>query len=388
MKPEVMREGHLASTKERVRHSVGEYILAIQDTTYYNYSTHHQMAGLGEIQDQIKGIMQHNVLVTSQLGVPLGLLWQEYWSRRSSQSYQGKESEKWERGLQAVNRELGARGKKIVLIQDREADIYSFFQAERVAGVELLVRVHEPRLLEIVSSGQIYKLNEIAEHLPLLGEREVLINRKGKEVRLRVSLKAVSVNVLAGKKNLSENRKTEGLSLVIAEEVAAFDRQGNNVYQPEEGALWYLLTSLGIDNLAQVERITGFYARRWLIERFHYTLKSGALEVEKMQFDDLSTTINALTFYSIVAWQILAIVYLTRTEQSLPASACFENKEIEILEVIGKKALKTIKEATLALAKLAGFAPSRRQPLPGIKVLAQSLERFHYIKMGFNAKPT
>lgn len=88
-----------------------------------------------------------------------------------------------------------------------------------------------------------------------------------------------------------------------------------------------------------------------------------------------------------MAWQILAIVYLTREEKDQSASLCFEEKEIALLEVTSRKVIKTVKEATLALVKLAGFAPSKRQPMPGIRVLAQSLERFHYIKLGFDAKP-
>ena len=388
MKPAVMREGHLSSTKARISQSEGEYILVAQDTTYYNYSGHQAMAGLGKIQGNVLGIMQHNLLAISEIGIPLGVLGQEYWSRESSRNYQGKESEKWFRGLETVNQELGKTAKKVVLIQDREADIYSFFQAERAASVDLIVRVHEPRKLEIVESGEIYKLAEMGEKLGKVGEKRVPIFRKGKEITLVLSLRARQVNVLGGKNNQTGKQKTEGLSLVIAEEKEAFDRNGKSVFDPAERAIWYLLTSLPIANLAEIERVTTFYALRWRIERFHYTLKSGALEVEKLQFDDLETTLNGLAFYSIVAWQILAIVYLTREEKDQAASICFEEKEIAILEVISRKVIKTVKEATLALVKLAGFASSKRQPMPGIKILAQSLERFHYIKLGFDAKPT
>jgi hypothetical protein len=106
-----------------------------------------------------------------------------------------------------------------------------------------------------------------------------------------------------------------------------------------------------------------------------------------LQFDDLQTTINALSFYSVVAWQILAIVYLTRKHKDEAINLCFEQKEVLILESISNKTLKTVKEGTLALAKLAEFAPSKRQPMPGIKILAQAIERFYYIKLGFNIKP-
>ncbi len=79
-----MQEGHLNATKERIQADDAEYILVAQDTTYYNYSGQQARAGLGKIQGNIKGLMQHNLLALSETGMPLGLLGQEYWSRASS----------------------------------------------------------------------------------------------------------------------------------------------------------------------------------------------------------------------------------------------------------------------------------------------------------------
>ncbi len=375
-----MLGGHVISTKSRILESEGEYVLVAQDTTYYNYSGHHSMEGLGKIQGNVRGIMQHNLLSMSELGIPLGLIGQQYWSRESSMVYNGKkESEKWEKGLQRVNSELGEIEKKVVLIQDREADIFSFFEAHRAKAVELIVRVHQPRNMEVVSNGAICKLSNIEQELNLKAEKRVSIVREGKEITLVLSLRAGQVNVLGHK------GKTQGLSLVIAREVAAFDATGKTVFDPNNAALWYLLTSLPIDNEEDMKRITLFYSFRWRIERLHYTLKSGALNVEKLQFDDINTTVNALSFYSIVAWKLLAIVYLTRKDADQDARICFEEKEITILEKINKKTLKSLKEVTLALAKLAAFAPSKKQPFPGIKVLALAIERLYYIKLGFDA---
>ena len=61
------------------------------------------------------------------------------------------------------------------------------------------------------------------------------------------------------------------------------------------------------------------------------------------------------------------------------------SRKTQALAATSKKPLTTVKEATLALAQLVGFAPCQRQPLPGIKMLAMALERFHYLKLGFQA---
>jgi hypothetical protein len=38
--------------------------------------------------------------------------------------------------------------------------------------------------------------------------------------------------------------------------------------------------------------------------------------------------------------------------------------------------------AALALVKIVGFAPTKKQPLPRVKILTQALERFYFMKRG------
>lgn len=382
MNTEVMLSGHVRATKARIQEAGGAYVLVPQDTTTYNYTGHAAMTGLGKLQGKVKGLLQHNVLALSETGLPLGILGQEYWSREGSQPYDGKESAKWERGLAVVNRELGDLPQTVVLIQDREGDVGSFFAAPRAPNIELLTRVHEPRPLEVVYSGVVGKLPDLHEQLPLRSEKRVVITRERREVTLVLQLSGGAVKL-----RTSANKPWQAFSLVIAEEVAAYDQNGANVFAPAERALWYLLTSLPVTTVAELERVVEFYALRWRIERLHFTLKTGALQVEKLQFDDLTTTINALTFYSIVAWQLLALTYVLRQDEEAAATTCFEEKELTILATTSGKELKTVKAATLALAKLVGFTPSKKQPFPGVKVLAKALESLFFIKIGFDMKP-
>jgi hypothetical protein len=386
MDTSVLLESHLSSSKDRINSLEEDYILVAQDTTYYNYTGHKAMANLGKIQGNVLGIAQHNSLIISEKGTPLGVLSQEYWSRESPHAYDGVESQKWFRSLEKVNGELGGLNKGVVMLQDREADIYSFFEAPRCPNVDLIVRLCQLRNMEIDSSGAICKLTQLSEKLPIIGTKQVTIIREGQSITLELALKHAKVNIIQDLK-IKHYKTTQGLGIVIAEEVNAFDSKGESIFKEQEKVLWYLLTSLPIDTQEQVERVVNFYALRWRIERFHFTLKSGALNVERLQFDDLKTMTNALTFYSIVAWQILAITYLLREQKDQDASTCFEDKELKVLELITNKKIKTVKEATLALCKSVNFTPSKKNPMPGIKILAQALERFYYIKLGFDAKP-
>lgn len=78
--PEKIRAAQRAKTVERVK----EYgtILAVQDTTSLNSSTHKAKKGLGPIEGHgSQGTHVHSVLAVSPDGVPCGLIHQHVWSR-------------------------------------------------------------------------------------------------------------------------------------------------------------------------------------------------------------------------------------------------------------------------------------------------------------------
>lgn len=88
-----MLSGHIAATRDRAEGSEGECLIAAQDTTYCNYLGHRQMSGLGVIQGNVRGLMQHNVLLVDELGLPLGLLDQQHWTRQGATDCDKSEGE-------------------------------------------------------------------------------------------------------------------------------------------------------------------------------------------------------------------------------------------------------------------------------------------------------
>ncbi|MCT7969160.1 IS4 family transposase [Laspinema sp. D1] len=386
MNTEVMLSGHIEATRERVENTEGDYVIAPQDTTYYNYSGQKKMSGLGVIQGKVRGLMQHNVLLVNESGLPLGLLGQQYWTRKGGLNLPKgeKESSKWLKGLDAINQQASQSSKCFVAVEDREGDVFSLFKAPRLSNVELLVRVYQWRNLEVVGSQVVCKLPEVSSHLRDYGTERVRIYRHNREVELTLRLRAGAVNVYPEKDWSPSKHKTQGLSLVVAEEIGCLDpKTQEEIFCPKEAAIWYLLTSLPIDTEEQVIRVTRFYALRWQVERFHYTLKSGALQVEKLQFDDIHTLVNALAFYSVVGWKLLALTHAVRKNSDQSARAVFDESEVMLLQKVSSSKIVSIGEAVLALAKLIGFAPSKKQPFPGVKVLATALERFFFMKLGY-----
>jgi len=386
MNKDVMLSGHIQNTKERAKTSEGDYVIAAQDTTCYNYSGHQKMSGLGVIQGRVRGGMQHNVLLVNESGLPLGLLGQQYWTRKGGLNLPKgeKESSKWLKGLDAINQQASQLNKRLVAVEDREGDVFEFFKAPREKNVELIVRVYQPRNWEVVTSQVVCKLPEISPHLKDYGTERVRIYRHNREVEVTLRLRAGAVNVHPDKNLSPKKHKTQGLSLVIAQEISCVEpRTQEDLFCSEEAATWHLLTSLPIETREQVIRVTQFYALRWQVERFHYTLKSGALQVENLQFDDIHTLVNALSFYSVVGWQLFALTYAIRENSEQSARAVFDESEVMLLQNVSSKKIVSIADAVLALTKLIGFAPSKKQPFPGVKVLATAIDRLFFMKLGF-----
>ncbi len=392
MNDSTMLSGHVAATRERAQTSESEYLIAAQDTTYYNYSGQTQMSGLGVIQGKVRGLMQHNVLLMDDGGLPLGVIDQQYWTRGGAIDWPAsqKESQKWFNGLAAVNQQAQTSNKRWVVTGDRESDIFEFFKAPRESNVDLLVRVYQPRRVEVTTAGVVCPLPMTGAHLDDYGHYSVQIERqvggKRRTVDLTLHLQAATVQVYPNQDLSPARHKTQTLSLVVATEVACVDAKSQtDCFEANTALSWTLLTSLPIDQVDEVQRIVQFYAWRWRVERLHFTLKSGALNVEKRQFDDIHTLVNALTFYSVVAWQLLGLTYALRHDPEQPAETIFELDELTVLHHLSGKPVDSLRQATLALAQLVGFAPSKKQPWPGVKVLATAIERFFFVKQGATA---
>jgi hypothetical protein len=74
---------------------------------------------------------------------------------------------------------------------------------------------------------------------------------------------------------------------------------------------WMLVTSMPIESFEQAQRLLRWYSCRWLIERYHYTLKSGC-RMESLQLETFDRLERAIATYAIVAWRLMWLTYLVR----------------------------------------------------------------------------
>ena len=130
---------HFDATADRIREH--PLVLVAQDTTTLNYSALTKTVGLGPIceNEHVRGLVVHDTLSFTPAGTPLGLLDVQVWTRpepdgqKHPESYKSKpieqkESFKWLASFQQVSTvQKRCAQTQIVLIADREADIYEYF---------------------------------------------------------------------------------------------------------------------------------------------------------------------------------------------------------------------------------------------------------------------
>jgi hypothetical protein len=151
---------------------------------------------------------------------------------------------------------------------------------------------------------------------------------------------------------------------------------------PTDAIEWYLFTSLPVNTFEDAQLVLDIYTKRWMIERFHYILKTG-LRVEKLQIDNFERLVNALKMYAIVGWRILHLNYVAKASPERKAGEVFEQVHIQILHAMTRKQIKTVVDFVVALGSLAGFKPTKKQPLAGEKLLWQAWSILHNVQWGW-----
>lgn len=387
MNTDKIQAGHYKETAKRA--SKEPVVLCVQDTTSLNYSSHKSAEGLGPIDSNpsSKGIFIHTVMALRADGLPLGCIGQKMWTRkieergkkhkRKQLPIEEKESHKWIDGLEYVNKRLSEKIKEIWVISDRESDVYKYMTTKHKQNIHLLIRATQPRKIEAEIGSERYsgKLTEIAKKLPKAGSKEIEITNGNRTELINLSISYSKIKLYPP---ASEGKAAEPveLSLVYAAETG----MAENTDKVE----WLLLCEQQDMTASEAIKMLDYYTQRWKVERFHYALKTGTFNVERLQFDDAETLMNVLSFYAVLAWHILWLMYYSRLEPNAKAETVIDEVEKEVLEARTGKPIRTIYQAVLAIGKLGGFlGGSKRYPHPGIKVLWIGIVKLKAMKEGW-----
>ena len=380
-----------ATTRRIAREPV---VLAVQDTTSLNYSAHTATEGLGPIgspQQGPQGIMMHDTLAFTALGVPLGLMDVQAWARdpktvgkkstRGKRPIEQKESAKWLHSFKAASAvQAACASTKVVSVGDREADIYELFALAKATpdGADLLVRAEHDRLVKD-GHGRLFahmRQQEVA------AERVVDVPRTKKSKARRATL---SIRFAAVK--LSPPTKKPKLGPIDLWVVYACEVDAPDDVSPLE---WMLLTTLEVTTCDDAFEKLDWYAKRWGIEVFHKTLKSGC-RIEERQLATESRLENCLGVDLVVAWRILRLTMLGRHDPDQPCTVFFDEHEWKAVIAFTQgpenvpKATPKLREITRRVAGLGGFLGRKGDGEPGIKTLWLGLQRLDTISTAWLA---
>ena len=225
-------------------------------------------------------------------------------------------------------------------------------------------------------------LEEHMESRPLLGQAKILIEGEHQVLDLRMS----RVKLMA------PQSKKQGLSSVEVSCVLAS-------FADNPDKKWFLTSSEGSDQPTAEEAmmIVDHYSKRWKIEEFFRTLKTNSQIESLHRFNDIKDFLKTLSFDAVTAYRITQIEHMAKHEPEKSASILLTPPELTALRhlmrakslnrYVPKKLAEyatqylsspsgtaksldmNVKEAAVLLGRVGGFIPTKKQAIPGYKIL-------------------
>jgi hypothetical protein len=376
-------------------------ILCIQDTTSLDFTPHPATTGLGYLDHPAhRGALLHTTLAVTADGVPCGVIDQNSWTRdpanlgkserRHTKATRDKESQRWLDALQVTEAALPA-DREVITIADREADIYDLFAQPRRSGSHLLIRVKPNRSVRHPER----LLGPAVRSVPPCGTMAVDLKRGDNRPARRAVL---TLRFL--KLDVAPPVNRQGRRALPHVTVTAILVEEANPPAGQKPVRWWLVTTLAVETLADVERLVRWYTWRWLIERYHFVLKSGC-HVERLQLSKARRLERAVATYAAVAWRLLWLTYEARRHPDQSCEPVLSRTEWTVLNLAVKGGDKgpaeerpalaetppSLGEAVRKIAQLGGFLGRKGDGEPGVKTLWRGLRRLNDMVAGYVLHP-
>jgi hypothetical protein len=354
-------------------------VLLVEDTTSYNFSQHLATVGLGPLENEnCRGFLAHSTLAVSEAGVPLGVIEQMVWARsegarsdRHQRAFEDKESYKWVQALPDAATQAAL--PEAIVVSDRESHIYEFLDELLERGLGFVVRAMQGRGFTL--DGQdvfaALSLQPVQARLSLSLPRRP--DREARQAEVEVRFTPLTL-----KRPRRSTARRESLTLNALEVSEPHPPPG------ETPVHWLLLTSLPVESLDQAQTVIRYYSYRWLIERFHFVLKSGC-KLEERQLREVTRLERLLAVFSQVAWQLLWLTYQARLDPDAPCTVVLQPHEWQALYAFYHRSQHlptqppSLHQATRWIAQLGGFLARKGDGEPGVKVLWRGWTRLQDI---------
>ncbi len=391
---EALLAAHYEQTAERVVQHGAQVVLAVQDSTGLNFSAHPTMAGIGPLStkgQKALGLWMHDTVAYDPAGVALGLVDVQLWARdrrqlgkaaqRHAKPIEQKESVKWLKSFRAaarLQRQVGP-GHMVVSVGDREADLYELFvlALSDAAHPKLLVRAERER---ICAEGH-QSVWEYLCNLPVAGEHVVeLPRRKGRPARTaRLAVRFAPVTLCPPQ----QKRRMGPVTLW-----AVYAREVDRPAAAKEAVEWMLWTTVEVAEFGQAVERLEWYTRRWGIEEFHRTLKSGC-RIEDRRLAHAENWQKCLAIDLVVAWRIEHLKKLSRRDPERPSTDAFAIDELQILLALNScppldvTRPPSLRDAVRMTAQIGGFMGRKGDGEPGSITLWRGHESLQAMRIGW-----
>lgn len=234
---------------------------------------------------------------------------------------------------------------------------------------KLLIRAEHNRKLR---EGERH-LWEYIRSCPVSGKQRIKIPRRGdqraREAELTVRYGRVQLRAPKDKQARGDIR----VWAILVEEESALE----TVKQPLE---WMLLTTMAVNTFEEAVEKIEWYTKRWGIEVYHKTLKSGC-KIEQRQLGNSERIEACLAIDMVVAWRIYHLTKLGREIPDISCTVFFEEAEWKALVAYETKSPipslepPSLREAVRMTARLGGFLGRKGDGEPGTKTLWLGLQR-------------
>ena len=351
-------EAHRLSVSEKANKYREVYV--IQDTTTVLLNEKEGNSNLGVAASpkghRMPGLLIHSSLCIGEDDIACGLIDQVYFDHgeadgRKKADYENRESARWEHSLRVTHAHL----PNAITIADRECDIGAFLKAAQDLDARYVVRAKHDR--KTVEFGE--KISEILFETKPCGSTMITIEGRGD---LLFDIKYKTMTFL---------HESEELSINVVH--VAHHSQAS-----EDKITWVLLTNLDVKNFDDALKIITIYRKRWHIESFHKSLKTG-YQVEKAKLESKEGLIRMFVMLSICAARVYSLIWVARNRPELSCEPLLSKVEWQAAYVLNKmsppKNPPTINQIILLIAMVGGYLNRKKDPLPGIKVIWRGLMR-------------
>jgi len=381
----------------------GKVVLCIQDTTEVNLSRHKNRlkpdSGLGLIDAVLKGYgfkIHPSLIVDAGTLFPLGWGDIHIWHRGMEKkdisrqemmrlSIEEKESFKWIGAAEQCKEVLQA-AKAVIIVQDREADIYEQFIRVPDDKTFLLIRSRCDRNL---TDGN--KLWQRVREQPCCGTYKVNIEgdsrrkQSSREAVLEVRYAQAEIKQPQG---VGREKKSAVVNIVEAREITA------GIESPIE---WKLVTTLPVNSFADASQVIEWYTCRWMIEEVYRVLKKDGFNIEGSELESgwAIRKLSLMLMDTIIKLFQMQYAYSEPEGEAIEGAVSFDEPELACLEAINPKwEGKTDKQqnpykkrslawASWIIARLGGWKGYQSQRPPGLITWLNGLKKFYSLFEGW-----